>query len=101
MNTPDSRNDLFYLGFNKDTGELVQVIPPKGRELRVDPEKVKLLSLGLLDRKEKDQVLKQVRLFNELIKEYSPIPRLLSFVDIPGNSPCGGSCGGIPFCWCQ
>lgn len=101
MNMPDPRNDLFYLGFNKHTGELVKVIPPKGHELRVDPEKVKRLSLGLLDRKEKEQVLEQVRIFNKLIKEYTLVPNLLSFVDVPGHSPCGGSCGGIPFCWCR
>jgi hypothetical protein len=99
MNAPDPTQDLFYLGFNKDTGELVRVIPPKGRELKVDPEKVKRISLGD-DVEDKKMVIEQIKHFNELIKGYALVPRLLTFVDIPGQSPCGGSCGGTPFCWC-
>jgi hypothetical protein len=96
----EGRDDLFYLGFHKDTGELVQVIPPEGHELRVDPEKVKRISLGLLDVEEKEKILAQIELFNQLIKENSLVPRVLAFIDVPGHSPCGGSCGGIPFSWC-
>lgn len=99
MNMPDPRSDLFYLGFHKDTGELVQVIPPNDRKLKVDPAIVKRISLGE-DIPNRQEVLDQIKYFNELAKDYALVPRLLSFVDIPGQSPCGGSCGGIPFCWC-
>jgi hypothetical protein len=99
MKTLEATEELFYLGFHKDTGELVRVVPPRGRKLKVDPTIVKRISLG--DEVEgKEEVLEQIKFFNELVKDYALVPRMLSFVDIPGQSPCGGSCGGVPFCWC-
>jgi hypothetical protein len=92
--------DVFYLGFNKDTGELVAAIPPAERRLSLDPDKIKKLSLGLLDEKEKKEILERLKCVNELIKDNSLAPRLLTFVDLPNQSVCCGSCGGIPFSWC-
>jgi hypothetical protein len=98
--TIELRPDVFYLGFNKDTGELVEAIPPAGRRLKLDPAKVKRLSLGLLDEKAKQDVLERLKCVNELIKDNSLAPRSLTFVDLPNQSVCCGSCGGIPFSWC-
>jgi hypothetical protein len=109
----------FYLGFNKETGELVHVVPPNGSVLRLDPRQIKLISLGLPCRdeyidendsalkevigypeKQKELILKRLEDFNDLIKENALPSRLLTFVDKPESSPCGGSCGGVPFIFC-
>jgi hypothetical protein len=66
----------------------------------LDPDKVKRISLGE-DIPDKKIVLEQMQYFNELIKDYALVPRFLTFVDIPGQSPCGGSCAGTPFFWCE
>lgn len=100
------KGDCFYLGFNRHTGELVHVVPPEGRKLTIDPRKVKLFSLGILGDKEDDSkidpddIKKQLEFFNERLKKDALAPILLTFVDDPGSSPCGGSCGGVPFYFC-
>jgi hypothetical protein len=109
----------FYLGFNKETGELVRVLPPDGSVLRLDPRQIKLISLGLpckdeyIDEndlelkerighpeKQKELILKRLEDFNDFIKANALPPRLITFADKPESSPCGGSVGGVPFSFC-
>ena len=100
MNSPVQSADVFYLGFHKDTGELVDVVVPKDRELKLDPRKVKQLSLGQLEASDAEKVRGQIRDFYARAQARGMISRRLSFIDEPGQSICCGSCGGIPFCWC-
>ena len=108
MSEQRTNNDNFYLGFDRHTGELVHVIPPGPpgeKTLKVDPNIVKRVSLRIeVDEHGKKidagAVLEQLKCFNAFAKNNALAPRLLTFVDHPGNSPCGGSCGGIPFSWC-
>ncbi len=93
-------SNTFYLGFNKHTGQLVDVIAPEGRNVKLHPRKAIQLSLGQLDPAEEKEVLIELKNFNALIKDKAMpfVPIIL--VDEPNSSPCGGSCGGIPFSWC-
>ena len=96
MTIENDQTDIFYLGFNKNTGSFVEVIPPKGKEVTLNPKTVYEHSLGRL-RKEEASLLKEIDAFNENCKEFALPPLTITFVDTPGGSICSGSVGGIPF----
>ena len=100
-NPDDVRKDRFYLGFNKDTGELVEVVPPSGKELLLDPADFHLFSLGKLDDdKAQKFFLDRLEDFNRQIKRNARPSMTLTLLDRECGSVCGGSCGGIPFRFC-
>lgn len=127
MTTIQSNENRFYLGFNKDTGQLVEVVAPEGSELLFGPEEFNQLNKDKLDpemidsenekkARLKDQLKKGTSIetipFDALpLKEQisrvwvnireSAIPEIrLTLADKSGNTICGGSCGGIPFWMC-
>lgn len=98
-------NNRFYLGFNKDTGELVDVAGPDNGNsdngnIAFHPESFMQLHNENIDehtRAELKNVLNKLRV--EIRRSSLPAKRLV-FVDDPKHSICGGSCGGIPFRFC-
>jgi hypothetical protein len=100
MPAPKPKSDVFYLGFNKNTGELMEVVPPNKMELQLDPKQVHELGLGLLDPDTAKLVLRQLKNFYGLMKENALPTTTLTFLDNPERSVCGGSVGGVPFKFC-
>lgn len=97
MTMTNEHPNLFFLGFHKDTGELVEIVPPAKREVLLHPSDVKKLSLELLDKEKRDDILYQLEEFNRLIKNLALPTGTITFLDIEGASYCGGVVNGIPF----
>jgi hypothetical protein len=123
--------DCFYLGFHHRTGEFVHVLPPIGSVLKLDPQQIKRISLGLpiekdlVDEKDiemtealeaseslqtsenskmppaEDVIIARLERFLEFLKHNALSPVTLTFAEKKGNSPCGGSVGGVPFDFCD
>ena len=102
MPVPDQKPDIFYLGFNKDTGELVDVVAPSGKEVTLHPGQIHDLSQGRLadDPEMKRRVKEQLKEFNLMIRDNALPSTTLTLFDDPNHSVCGGSIGGIPFRFC-
>jgi hypothetical protein len=101
MSIKNRYSNRFYLGFNKDTGELVDVVGPKDEKIDFHPENFKLLHNEDIDnttRTELQSILSELR--SEIRTSSLPAKRLV-FIDNPNHSICGGSCGGIPFRFCR
>jgi hypothetical protein len=98
----EPKSELFYLGFNKDTGELEHVIPPSGHKLILKPDEHKNYKKKNLSGEKKQKFEQQHEHIEYLINKSKDKfeEQKLKFADHPGNSVCGGSCGGIPFSWC-
>ncbi|KJS28883.1 MAG: hypothetical protein VR64_22480 [Desulfatitalea sp. BRH_c12] len=100
MPAPNQKPDVFYLGFNKDTGELVEVVAPSGKNVTLDPGQIHDLSQGRLDNDMKRSVKEQLKDFKLMIRDNALPSTTLTFFDNPNHSVCGGSIGGIPFRFC-
>jgi hypothetical protein len=87
----------FYLGFNKDTGELVDVVAPESIAVPFHPDHFKALHEAELDSDTRNKYKDSLGKIRGKIRASSIPPKRLVFIDDPGNSICGGSCGGIPF----
>lgn len=97
MATNIPHKNRFYLGFNQHTGQLVDVIAPDGKKVVFGPEQFNRLNSDECGDEELKKILSNIWV---KIRENS-IPEInLSLADKPGNTICGGSCGGIPFWMC-
>lgn len=92
----NENSDVFYLGFNRNTGNLVELIPPNGREIILDPKEVLQLDLGESG-ESKSGVLERLDEVIKLLKTAALPPVTITFADTPGSSICCGSINGIPF----
>jgi len=95
----EEKEDVFYLGFNKETGQLVDVIPPKDKQIKLHPQKAYMGGSNQM-RGEEKPVLEQIKSVHEWLRESGLPPSTIRFYDHPAGSICGGSVGGIPFKWC-
>lgn len=92
--------NIFYLGINKDTGQLVDVVAPRKGEVRFGPDDFCKLYDKDLDPEVKNDIKKRLSALWIEIREFS-IPEIkLTLADKSGHTICGGSCGGIPFWMC-
>jgi hypothetical protein len=88
----------FKLCFS-DEGVLVDVEPPAGSKLKFGPTLYSRLSFEQL--REKNITLKDGSQQNfEDLLGVGNIKMEMILVNLPGNSICGGDCGGRAFCWC-
>lgn len=100
MSITNSSDKVFYLGFNKDTGELVDVVPTAGKELIFGPNEFKELHNNQISGDRRDVLKKQLNALRGQIRNSAIPAKRLVLVDDPNQSICGGSCGGIPFKIC-
>jgi hypothetical protein len=100
MPAPNQKPDVFYLGFNKDTGELVEVVAPSKMTVTLDLDKFHDLSRGRLNDDMKQSVKEQLQGFKLMMKDNALPSTTLTFFDDEKHSICGGSIGGIPFRFC-
>ncbi len=103
-NEPINSDDIFYLGFNTNNGDLIDVIPPIKKELILSPKdwhKFNLLKSGGLNEKiDPNPILNTIKNWKATMNDHPLLRKELMFADVPGNSYCCGSCGGVPFCFC-
>ncbi|NOR05081.1 MAG: hypothetical protein GQ575_02085 [Deltaproteobacteria bacterium] len=91
------KEDVFELIFSTD-GVLVDVKPPPNRKLKFGPTSISQLSFDQL--RGKNITLKNGNYSFEDLLFAGNIEMKLLIVNSPGNSICGGVCGGIAFSWC-
>lgn len=103
MNTSKLYPRYFYLGFDKETGELMDVIAPDQKKVKIHPGKYREYHKGQMKIAEKEDFEIHRERLEILIKRSKEKfkEQKLEFADDPGNSVCGGSVGGIPFSWCS
>lgn len=100
MSIQNPHDDRFYLGFNRDTGQLVEVVATRKGKVHFGPEEFfQLLKDDLAPDLRKDLKVRISALWNEIRESSIPDTKLV-LTDNPGNTICGGSCGGIPFKIC-
>ena len=100
MSIENPYGNRFYLGFNKDTGELADVVGPKNGDIAFHPDNFRELHKVKIAAKRRKSLKKALSEIRSEIRESSLPSKRLVFVDNPKHSICGGSCGGVPFRFC-
>lgn len=92
------KEDVFKLVFSTD-GEFVAVESPPGRKLKFGPTPIGRLSFNQMRGKDVTLQDGSEQSFEDLLITGNIEMKLL-IVNAPGNSICGGVCGGWAFSWC-